>query len=119
MKTEKTIKPFFTFFAFAIFSLAACKKEKIDETMDCSGLTPGYGSDVVHIINTNCVSSGCHNAGSMNGDYTTYNGLKTIASNGELERRVVTNKTMPPGKQLSLEELKMLKCWINSGAPNN
>lgn len=91
----------------------------MDETPDCSASNAQYVSDIMPIINANCVSSGCHNAGSGNGDYTSYGALQTSASNGALERRVVTNKTMPPGKSLISEELKKIKCWISSGAPNN
>lgn len=99
--------------------IASCKKEKKEEVIDCTGVSPSYNSHVKPIINGNCLSSGCHNAGSSNGDYTSYSGLKAVASSGTLESRVVTNKTMPATSPLSLEDRKKIKCWINSGAPNN
>ena len=99
--------------------ISACRKEKQEEVIDCSGVSPGFVSDVSPIINAHCLSSGCHNAGSVNGDYTSYDGLKAVAANGALENRVVINKTMPSASPLSLEERKKIKCWINSGAPEN
>jgi len=96
-----------------------CKKEKDAEMIDCSTSSPSYISDITPIIKANCLSSGCHNASSANGDYTTYNGLQRTALSGALDNRVVTNKNMPPTTSLSFEDRKKIKCWINSGAPNN
>ena len=96
---------------FTLFS--ACKKENTEE-IDCT-----YSSDIMPIINTNCLSSGCHNTGSVNGDFTTYAGLKKVTSSGALENRVIINQTMPPSKPLSPEDMKKIKCWIDSGSPNN
>ena len=96
----------------------ACKKEET-EVIDCTNSNPSYANDVKSIINANCLSSGCHNSGSNNGDYTTYNGLKAAASSGALQNRVIDNKTMPPSQPLSLEDRKKIQCWIKAGAQNN
>ena len=106
-------------FVCLLLFIIACKKEKKEEAIDCSGVSPSYVSEVKPIVNANCLSSGCHNAGSANGDYTTYNGLKAVASSGALESRAVTNKTMPPSGALSLADRKKIKCWVSSGALNN
>lgn len=92
---------------------SACKKENTEE-IDCK-----YASGITPIINANCLTSGCHNTGSLNGDFTTYTGLKKVASSGALENRVIINQTMPPSKPLSDEDRKKIKCWIDSGSPNN
>lgn len=112
------VKIFFSVLTLLIL-MESCKKEKKEDVIDCSGVSPSYNSDVMPIINANCLSSGCHNTGSSNGDYTSYSGLKAVASSGTLESRVVTNKTMPATSPLSLEDRKKIKCWINSGSPNN
>lgn len=96
----------------------SCKKED-QEVIDCSNTTSRYTNEVKPIINASCLSSGCHNAGSNNGDYTTYAGLKAVASSGALQNRVIDNKTMPPSQPLSLEDRKKIKCWIDAGAQNN
>ncbi|MDO9184439.1 MAG: hypothetical protein Q7W13_00390 [Bacteroidia bacterium] len=112
------VKIFLSVLILAIL-IESCKKKEKEEVIDCSGVSPSYNSDIKPIINANCLSSGCHNGGSSNGDYTSYSGLKAVASSGTLESRVVTNKTMPATSPLSLEDRKKIKCWINSGAPNN
>lgn len=119
MKKLKTI-PFILFSIIStVVFISSCKKEKKEEVLDCTGVSPSYNSEIKPIINANCISSGCHNAGSSNGDFTTYAGLKAVASTSTLESRVIINKTMPPTGSLSLEDRKKIKCWISSGASNN
>lgn len=119
MKAIKTIKFLLFSISFMLVVLPACKKEKKEDVIDCTGVSPSYNSEIKPIISANCLSSGCHNAGSSNGDYTTYNGLKAVAASGVLESRVIINKTMPPSGPLSLDNRKKIKCWISSGALNN
>lgn len=99
----------------------SCKKKKNEDlnNLDCSKINSGYSSDVKPIISTNCLSSGCHNTNSVNGDFTTYTGLKAKADNGTLDNRVIQQKTMPPSGALSIDQLQKIKCWLNSGSPNN
>jgi hypothetical protein len=65
--------------------------------------------------------SGCHEAGSGNGDYTTYTDLKAKADNGHLLNRVYTLRNMPASPSLALSDadLQRIYCWIQQGAPNN
>ncbi|MBL7913346.1 MAG: hypothetical protein JNJ41_19945 [Bacteroidia bacterium] len=106
----------------ALGLLSNCKKkEKKDDlnNLDCSAINSGYSSDIKPIIAANCNSSGCHNAGSANGDLTTYNGIKAKVDNGSLDNRVIQQRTMPLSGSLAMDDLKKIKCWLNSGAPNN
>ena len=119
MKTKRSVVYHLIFLGVMILSFPSCKKEEKQEVIDCSGVSPSYSSDIKPIISANCLSSGCHNSGSNNGDFTSYDGLKKAASNGTLENRVVINKTMPLSNPLSLEDRKKIKCWISSNAPNN
>ena len=113
------IRHFLIVLGFAFALIVACQKEKEEEIIDCSDVSPSYNADIKPIINPNCLSSGCHNAGSNNGDFTTYDGLKVVVLSGALEKRVVTDKTMPPSAPLFLGDRKKIKCWIEAGAPNN
>lgn len=106
-------------FIIGILLLPGCKKEDALNNVDCSKVSSSYSSNIKPIISSNCTSSGCHNANSNNGDFTTYEGLKAKADNGTLNTRVVEQKNMPPSQPLSLDDLKKIKCWIDSGAPNN
>lgn len=102
--------------------MESCKKKKKNDDLnnvDCSTINAGYNANVKPILSGNCLSSGCHNSGSANGDFTTYAGLKAKADNGSLNNRVVEQRNMPPSGALSTDNLKSIKCWINSGSPNN
>jgi hypothetical protein len=77
---------------------------------------------VLGILNTNCTFSGCHNTGSVNGDFTSYAGIKLKVDNGTFSNRVLVTKDMPPNytsgpSSLSDCDLIKLKKWINLGAP--
>lgn len=101
-----------------LLTILACQKDDYNN-IDCSTINATFANDVNPIIKSNCLSSGCHNTGSKDGDFTTYAGIKTKANNGSLNRRVLTVKDMPSSGALSLSDRKKIKCWINNGAPNN
>jgi hypothetical protein len=117
---------YLAFFVFVISS--SCMKEvgfppevKVVETCDSIGVYT-YGNFVASVMNTNCTFSGCHNAGSSNGDYTSYAGIKLKVDNGTFANRVFVTKDMPPtysSGPLSLSDcdIAKLKKWVNSGAP--
>ena len=89
-----------------------------DSTVDCSKVTATYA--VVKSIMTNkCNTAGCHNAASAAGSAVleTYDQVKALA--GRIKQRAIVEKTMPPGTPLSVSEIAILTCWINSGTPNN
>lgn len=97
---------------------SSCKKDEY-KNLDCSTISSAYNANIKPIIDANCISSGCHNSGSNNGDFTSYAGLKGKADNGSLENRVLDKKDMPPSGALSLDDRKKIKCWIENGALNN
>lgn len=89
-------------------------------TMDlCDSLNVTFSGTVVPLLNANCTTPGCHSAGSGNGDYTTYAGIKAKVDNGTFKTRVIDDKNMPPSGPLSPSDLDKLKCWLEDGAPNN
>jgi hypothetical protein len=71
----------------AMSILISCKKESSKKTPTCDGSHPTYNSAIKSIINGNCTSSGCHNAGSSNGDFTSYSGLAPYLNNGSFQTR--------------------------------
>jgi hypothetical protein len=106
---------------FILLFFLGCKKNKnVDlNNIDCSKVNSSYAGNIRSIIDGNCMNSGCHNSGSANGDFSTYAGLKAKADNGTLDARVIQQKNMPVSGSLTTDELKKIKCWINSGSPNN
>jgi len=109
-------KLFFLVFLLALTWLS-CDKDL--DKVDCTNVPASYNDHIKPLVTTNCALPGCHAAGSSNGDYTTYAGLKAVADNGKLEDRVIHDRDMPPGQPLSLDDRKKIKCWLNNGAPNN
>ncbi|MBL0316874.1 MAG: hypothetical protein IPP69_14355 [Flavobacteriales bacterium] len=103
----------------AMSILISCKKESSKKTPTCDGSHPTYNSAIKSIINGNCNSSGCHNAGSSNGDFTSYSGLAPYLNNGSFKREVLTNQTMPENGSLSQTQLNSIQCWVNDGYPEN
>lgn len=85
-----------------------------------------FNGKISRIIVQNCAgiqhSTGCHTGGVSQGDFTTYAGIKDKVDNGSFLARVIEDKDMPPGyspgpDKLSDCDLKVLKNWINDGAP--
>ncbi len=102
--------------------IASCKKKKEQKEIlsaDCGKVTATYAAIIQPITNGNCLGSGCHGAGSGNGDFTSFAGLKIKADNGILFRRVVKDGSMPPSGSLSKDDRIKFKCWIENGALNN
>ncbi len=105
----------------------SCTYDKVDITEEtpplelnlCDSIYESYQLTIVPIINSNCTTSGCHDAGSPSGNFTTYNGLKAKVDNGALRKRVLEDKDMPPSGSLSQEERDKLNCWLEKAAPNN
>lgn len=119
MKTGYFIALFLIGFVINMFLFSGCKKKDDLNNLNCSKINSKYASHVKPIIDANCLSSGCHNSGSVHGDFTTYTGVKTKVDNGSFDSRVIQGKNMPLSGSLSLDELKKIKCWLNSGASNN
>jgi hypothetical protein len=115
----KLMKKIFFLLLVGLGIIAACKKKDDLNNLDCSKISSGYASNIKPIIEGNCLSSGCHNSGSKNGDFTTYEAIKIKVDNGSFNSRVIQEKDMPLSGSLSIDQLKKIKCWLNSGAPNN
>ena len=99
----------------------SCKKEENNNNqnqgVDCSTIT--YSGTIAPLVTIKCNTAGCHASGSVNGDYTSYSGIKAKFDNGSLKQRVIVEKSMPSGSSLTETQLKQFECWINAGAPNN
>lgn len=104
----------------------SCGGDEDDEPqgIDCSGLTPSYMNDIKPIVDATCALAGCHVDNFLQGDYTTYEGLKAKVDDGTVSQRVVDIKDMPPENsngptELTDEQVRLIHCWIQIGAPNN
>lgn len=107
---------------FGIFVLLifACGKDTVKVPIgevDCTTVT--YSGTISQLFDSHCNTAGCHNAGSDDGDFTTYDLVKPWADNGEIAKETLDKQTMPEGGSLTSEQLGRLQCWLDAGAPNN
>ena len=90
---------------------------------DCDTTDFKYSTAVKNIMQNKC--QGCHNPSSLGGgiDLSTYAAVKTQATNGKLYGSVnwsVGYSAMPKNStKMPNCEIKQIKKWIDSGAPNN
>lgn len=97
------------------------KNNSCSSACDTSQFT--YAAVIKPIISNQC--QGCHTGTAAGGgiDLSTYNGVKSVASNGQLWGSVHKDPgfaPMPPaGTGLSSCQLTQMKKWIDAGAPNN
>ncbi len=95
------------------------KKELLLNTSSCSNVTIKYSNDISIIIQTSCATnSSCHAAGSFNGPGSLLNYTDVRNAAAAIENAVIT-KRMPQGSTLSDAEINKIKCWVESGSPNN
>jgi hypothetical protein len=103
---------------------------------------PSFSADIQSIFNSNCISSGCHNAASSAGlvllQGQSYAALVNVDSSSEntkkrvlpgdatnsyivikLEGRQSVGARMPLGGTLNSNSIQNIKNWINKGAKNN
>jgi|GEM_PF-1260843 len=73
-----------------------------------------FTMDVNPIITANCATSSCHNGNRR----PTLNSYSTISANAPSILNAI-NSNMPPGGHLSTDQIRLITCWVNAGAPNN
>ena len=114
---------------FFIILMFACDKASfIPSGLDCNDI-PTYDDVMKEIVDRNCATSNCHDGGSQNGDYSTYDRMSQHFLSS-IESRVITLKDdtvfgMPPNYatngpiDLSEEDFMLFNCWITEGFPEN
>lgn len=106
------------------FSFSSCTYVEVEPTVaPASDSVISYSKTIAPLVNLQCSSAnGCHESGSQDGDFTTYDGVKEKAADGSLLKRVVTLKDMPQigsGMTLTDEERNYFALWIKQQFPNN
>lgn len=85
---------------------------------DCTGINSSFSTKVFPIIQTNCAVSGCHEGGSTNGP-GALTSFAQISNASTAIKAAVRSGLMPQGGSLSAGDIKIISCWVDSGAPNN
>lgn len=121
----KKIVPMLFIGGCLLASLSQCTKDKaplptpVVVTPVCDSTKVLYCNKVKPIIDANCATSGCHNAGASAGDFTNNNDPSTLrdeVKSGNFKDFVIVNKSMPIGFSLSADDLNTLTLWLDSGA---
>jgi len=100
--------------------LSQCTKDKaplpavVVVTPVCDSTKVLYCDEMKLFFDQSCALSGCHNAGSSNGDFTTLAGIK--AKINVVKDRAIVVKDMPPSGPLSDTKINTLSQWITEGA---
>lgn len=117
-----------------LFLATSCSFDSVEDIKPpvgpCDTVEVSFATDVITILERNCSNQSfnnfngdCHQAGSPIADYTIYAGVKAKVDEGKFEQRALVEKNMPPtfsnGPRPDPNELQMLMCWIEAGAPNN
>ena len=93
----------------------------------CSADTVYFSNVILPLINSNCATSGCHDAVTQTEGYnlSTYNGIMRLVKSGNAGSSklvsVISNGSMPPNgySKLTQAQLAEIEKWINQGAFNN
>lgn len=110
-----------------MMGLSACYYDKEEElyppVTQCDTSKVGYQATIVPLMKANC--NACHNASAPSAGIATdnYQGVKTIALSGKLYGSIAHLSGYSPmpkgGNKLSDCDIKRVKIWIDSGAPEN
>lgn len=87
----------------------------------CDTVQAKFSTDIDSIIQSKCAYSGCHDASTGKGSTVLTNYQEISSKANRIKDRAVLQKTMPPSGSPSLSDTEVikLKCWIESGTPNN
>jgi hypothetical protein len=111
--------------------LQSCYKDIISPGADPNGPPQqvSFSGDIIPILNTNCNTSGCHDAAGtkhpiltadkafsqlLNGGY-----VNVIAPNTSAFYTMVKGGAMPPSGTVKAADVQKILDWIRNGAPNN
>ncbi len=118
------------FSAFIIFTslifLAACTKDVgpnpdlvTKTTNACDSVN--FTNNIRPIVTNYCAISGCHVAGAQAPNLSDDNELKAQADGGRIKARLIDQNDMPPSGNPAptTDEISLIKCWLDAGAPLN
>ena len=98
---------------FCLILLVSCKKEDSPDTVDCTGLTPTYTSDIKTILDATSMAN--------NYDLSTYASAKPVSQNnrflGAIQHKSGFNAMPQDAQKLSQDKIDLLTCWVQNGSP--
>ncbi|MDG1331997.1 MAG: hypothetical protein P8P74_06690 [Crocinitomicaceae bacterium] len=110
--------------AFISMTIPSCNKDKTGEIVlnECAD-TVSFATTIEPLIQSNCSTSGCHDAASSASGYNL-EGYSNISANANIILTVIRHESgvVPmPYFQPKLNDsiIKDVGCWINQGTLNN
>ena len=83
--------------------------------------TVSFASDINPIVTSKCAISGCHN-GSL-GDERDWRQVARLQEHKTLMKEYTRGHIMPPSESpegpLTQDQIDLISCWVDQGAPNN
>jgi hypothetical protein len=81
----------------------------------CDPSTTSWQEDILPIMISACATTGCHD-GITRKDWTKYDEAKLYAAS--IKKRT-QDKSMPFDGPLPQDQIDLIVCWVDSGAPDN
>ena len=78
--------------------------------------TTSYTNQIAPIINANCSTSGCHDGSTSLPDFRS---LATVQANALNIKSFTQTGFMPQNGTLAQNEIDLIACWVDDGAPSN
>ena len=75
-----------------------------------------WADDILPIMEKNCAISGCHNGVSRSNNFREYASVKTHAKEIKSKTR---DRSMPFDGSLTQNQIELISCWVDDGAPKN
>jgi hypothetical protein len=112
----------FSLFAISALAIVFFGCNKYQKGYDCTGQTPTYNNDIKAIYNSNCATTGCHDAYSQAAGIDLSSYQTAIAANNDRILGCVEHNSgfsaMPKGmSKLTDTQIKKLYCWMQNSKP--
>lgn len=85
-------------------------------TVERGTTSVSWQNDILPIMTASCAVTGCHNGVHLPRDWRVYDQVKQNAST---IRKRTQDKSMPAEGSLTEDEIALIACWIDDGAPEN
>lgn len=123
MNKSHLIYSVLTILALSLFTLS-CTKDKVvvKPITPTISDTISFNKFVLPLMNTNCATSGCHDANSATQGYVfdSYENIKknAVAANNAMNA-INGFQQMPLGQKLDQTSIDKFKAWMDQGLKNN
>ncbi|HYG14912.1 MAG TPA: hypothetical protein VEC12_04095 [Bacteroidia bacterium] len=100
------------------------EEELYPQSGNCDTAAITYSGKIAPMVASRCALSGCHGAGSMNGDFSSHATFSAFLDTKKANLVESINfrgpKPMPQGGvKMPACDIQHLETWINNGYPNN